>query len=123
MPDGWTDEDVWAYGTSLDEGWPRLGSALITGELNCSGWPVQAPPVSVAAPDAPPMLLVGGRYDPATPFAGAEAMQQALENDTRLLAYEGDGHVALFSDVTGCVYEQERSFLLYGDDPQTGSCP
>lgn len=122
-PEGWTDDDVWAFGASLDEGWPRLGSALLTGELTCAGWPVTAPETRIAAPEAPPLLLVGGLYDPATPWDGADVMIDALDNDSRLLTFEGDGHVAMFGDPSGCVYTQERAFLLYGDDPGVQVCP
>lgn len=121
-PDGWTDTDVWAFGTTLDERWPRLGSSLLTGEIVCSGWSVTAPETSVSAPDAPPLLLVGGLYDPATPWESADAMIDALDNGSALLTFEGDGHVAMFGDASGCTYAAERAFLLYGELPSE-DCP
>lgn len=122
-PAGWTDDDVFAFGAALDVEFPRLGSTLLSGELTCSGWPVSAAAPSVAAPDAPPLLLVNGLWDPATPFDGALALQDALANDSPLLTFEGDGHVAMFSDATGCTYDGIRSFLLDGVVPSGGTCP
>jgi pimeloyl-ACP methyl ester carboxylesterase len=122
-PEGYSDEDVWAFGAQLELDWPELGSALLTGELNCAGWPVTAPVPSVSAPTAPPLLLVNGLHDPATPWAGAEAMQDALGNGSLLLPFDGDGHVAMFSDESWCSYLQIRSYLLDGTEPTVSSCP
>lgn len=122
-PDGWTDEDVYAFGAELDLLYPRIGSALLTGELTCVGWPVRADPVAIDARDAPPMLLANGAYDPATPLGGAVAMRGALGNGSALLTFEGEGHVAIFTDATGCTYSVEREFVLTGDLGGDTTCP
>lgn len=121
-PDGWTDGDVTALGAELDLASPRLGSMLLTGELTCLGWPATAEPPALAAPTAPPLLLVAGERDPATPFASAEATRDALGNDSALLSFGGDGHVAMFVDGSGCAYDAERAYLAYGELP-AGDCP
>lgn len=120
-PADWTEDDVWGFAAEMDAEHPRIGSGMATGELNCLDWPVSAPPVDVAT-SAPPMLLVSGRYDPATPLDSGERLQAALGNGSPLLEYDGDGHVALFTDGTACVYAAERAFLLDGEPP-SGACP
>jgi pimeloyl-ACP methyl ester carboxylesterase len=119
-PDGWVDEDVWAFAAELDADWPRMGAALVTGELNCMDWPVSAPEPSLEAVDAAPLLLVGGAWDPATPLQGAYDLKDALGNESIVLEYAGDGHVAMFND--GCTYVAERGWILDGEAPPE-SCP
>ncbi|MEQ1503943.1 MAG: alpha/beta fold hydrolase [Myxococcota bacterium] len=121
-PDGWTAEDLWALGASLDLDHPRIGSTILTGEANCLDWPVAVAPPSLAADPAPPLLLVVGRNDPATPYDDGIALQAALGNGSEVVTYEGDGHVAMFSDPTGCSYDVIRTFLAEGTIP-TETCP
>jgi pimeloyl-ACP methyl ester carboxylesterase len=120
-PSDWTEDDVWAFGRELEAASPRIGSSILTGELTCLGWPAAAPEVSLAS-TAPPLWLVNGLYDPATPYDGAEAMQDALGNGSTLLPFDGDGHVAMFTDTTGCAYEAERAVLLTGTT-SVEACP
>jgi pimeloyl-ACP methyl ester carboxylesterase len=68
------------------------------------------------------MLLVNGLYDPSSGYSGAEAMRDALDNGSVLVPFDGDGHLALDSDASGCSYEVVRTFLLDGTTPVT-SCP
>lgn len=121
-PADWTDSDVWAFGAHLNTENPRVGLTMLSGELNCQGWPVPSPTLDLGAPAAAPLLLVNGNYDPATPMSGAQAMQTILNNDSVLLSFEGDGHVAFFSDTTGCSYLAEREYLLTGATTST-ACP
>ncbi len=122
-PADWTDDDVFAFGADLDALFPRVGSTLLTGELSCLGWPVQADPVSVDAAGSPPMLLVNGANDPATPLSSAIDLRAALGNGSALLTFEGDGHVALFTDGSGCTYLAEREFVLSGILEDGAVCP
>ncbi|MEZ4235001.1 MAG: alpha/beta hydrolase [Myxococcota bacterium] len=122
-PEGWTDEDVWAYGAQMEADYPLLGWSTLSGELVCSGWPVRSEPIDFSAPDAPPVLLVNSRYDPATPWANADALREALGNGSVLLTYEGDGHIAELSDASGCIGDAMSRFLRRGALPDDLTCP
>lgn len=62
-----------------------------------------AAPGGAAGADAPPVLVIGTRFDPRTPYAGSVAMRQQLGH-ARLLTFEGDGHGAFNNAMNdGCV--------------------
>ncbi|MFD9302108.1 alpha/beta hydrolase [Streptomyces sp. NPDC060048] len=94
-----------------------LGLALI-----CYGRPAGTDFIrKIDHPGAPPMLLVGTRGDPATPYEWTEQTAERLGSGV-VLAYEGEGHTGyLFS---ACVRGYVNRFLLDGQLP-TGaqSCP
>jgi pimeloyl-ACP methyl ester carboxylesterase len=60
---------------------------------------------------APAALVVGNRYDPATPYADAVALSRELGN-ARLLTMDGDGHTAAFADVSPCVDLSVTAYLV-----------
>ena len=64
------------------------------------------------------MLLIGTRYDPATPYVWAEAVSKQLPNN-RLLTYEDDGHTG-YGD-NSCVNAAVDGFLTTGQPPATGT--
>jgi pimeloyl-ACP methyl ester carboxylesterase len=96
---------------------PYAGSGQDEG---CEGWPVAGDGVlDVSAEGAPPMVLIGTTGDPATPYEGAERMQNALgEGVGVLLTYEGEGHGAYGSD--DCIDEAVDEYLLNGMVPEDG---
>lgn len=63
----------------------------------CLSWPATARQDRYAGPwtarTAKPVLVIGNRFDPATPYAGAVAASRLLPN-SRLLTYAGWGHTA-----------------------------
>lgn len=59
--------------------------------------------------DAAPVLVVGTTFDPATPYAGAEALVAELEN-ARLLTMDGDGHTA-YGDNSTCIDVAVENYL------------
>lgn len=74
---------------------PRVGHRAVRGEVANTLWPVRAarPPMVIGpARGAPPFLIIAGAHDGATPIAWAEEMRAALDNDSVLVVYEGDGH-------------------------------
>ncbi len=80
-----------------DDTWPAtLATAL---------WPHPAgrfagPWAYPAAAGAPPILVIGTRFDPRTPYDGAVALRQQLGN-ARLLTFQGDGHTAFNNGASG----------------------
>jgi pimeloyl-ACP methyl ester carboxylesterase len=88
----------------------------------CVGWPKTAEPlVRVAKADTPPILVVGTRGDPATPYANTPAMARALGNGV-VLTWEGDGHTAFGN--TKCIDDAVSRYLVDLETPKDGTtCP
>ncbi|MGP8303420.1 alpha/beta hydrolase [Streptomyces inhibens] len=98
---------------------PLFGPDIAPTLLDCDGWPVPGDDTSrdVAAPDAPPLLLVATTNDPATPYEGALNMARALGNSSIVLTFRGEGHAAYTTGDT-CVQRYVDGFLLHGTMPK-----
>ncbi len=103
---------------SLARRYPLIGFAATVG---CSaGWPPAADPLpAVRAEGAPPILVVGTRYDPATPYSWSQALADALRSGV-LLTYEGDGHTA-FASGNRCIDRIVTRYLVDLDVPPEGT--
>ncbi|MFF2405622.1 alpha/beta hydrolase [Streptomyces sp. NPDC058092] len=91
--------------------------------MGCTGWPVagawKTPDVS--APGAAPVLVIGNTGDPATPYAGAKAMADALGKGVGVrLTYKGQGHGA-YNSGNACVQKAVGGYLLDGRVPAAGT--
>ncbi|UQS21465.1 alpha/beta hydrolase [Amycolatopsis thermalba] len=91
----------------------------------CLGWPVPAanPPHPEPVRGAPPILVVGGTHDPATPLTWARSLSARIEGST-LLVHDGDGHTGLYN--SACVRRHEAAYLISGTpgtSPATRSLP
>jgi pimeloyl-ACP methyl ester carboxylesterase len=99
---------------------PIFGPLLAWGEAGCAVWP--APPTRpvgpVAAPGAPPILVVGTTDDPATPYAWAVNVAKELDHGV-LLTRDGDEHVAYF--YSACVRADVQTYLVDGQTPPPGT--
>ncbi len=110
--------------TELAKEWsstaPTFGPELAWGNLPCASWPAPATfePRAITAQTESPVVLVGTRYDPATPFVWAEAVSKQLPNN-RLVTYEDDGHTG-YGDNT-CVNAAVDRLLLTGEAPAAGT--
>ena len=67
---------------------------------------------------ANPVLVVGNRFDPATPFEGAKAVDELLPNSS-LLTMDGWGHTSMM--LSPCVDEAVSLYLLVGTTPPGGT--
>ncbi|MCI2178143.1 MAG: alpha/beta hydrolase [Ancrocorticia sp.] len=119
------------YPSASDEVWQEMGQRLVssgnvfgdfmaTGEDLCKGWPgnPDEDPGPFTAQGAAPIVLIGTRYDPATPYRWAEEMHSMMENSV-LLTYEGDGHTAYGQGVS-CIQDSVDDYLLNGTVPEDG---
>jgi len=99
---------------------PTFGAYFAWGNLPCSTWPTPATdaPHEITAADSGPILVVGTKYDPATPYAWAESMAKSLAN-AALLSWDGDGHTA-YRRGSACVDRVVDAFLLSGQLPVSG---
>ncbi|PBC81060.1 alpha/beta hydrolase fold [Streptomyces sp. KS_16] len=98
---------------------PLFGPDIAPTLLDCYSWPVAGDDASrdVAAPDAPPILLVATTNDPATPYQGAFNMARELGNSSTVLTFRGEGHAA-YTTGDPCVQRHVDDFLLDGTLPK-----
>jgi pimeloyl-ACP methyl ester carboxylesterase len=99
---------------------PMFGPAFQYSNLGCAYWPV--PPTGHAGPlsadGAPPILLVGGTGDPATPYAWAQAVNKQLAGSV-LLTRNGNGHTSY--DASTCAHSAIDAYLINLTLPAAGT--
>jgi pimeloyl-ACP methyl ester carboxylesterase len=88
----------------------------------CASWPVRGEdsyrgPWSASTPN--PILLIGTRYDPNTPYASARRAERLLGNAV-LLTHDGYGHVS-YSDPSACVERARVAYLVSLITPPRGT--
>lgn len=88
-----------------------FGPALQYAGISCSDWPVKPnrPASPLTADGAPPILLIGGTSDPATPYASAQAVSKEIAGSV-LLTRIGYGHGSYFQST--CVEEATDAYLI-----------
>lgn len=98
-------------GPSLLKASPLFGPALQYSPLVCSYWPVKPTGTIGALPadGAPPILLIGGTQDPATPYAWAQAVNRELTGSV-LLTRRGYGHSSY--DKSACILQAVDGYLI-----------
>lgn len=109
---------------ALAEQWgaqyPLYGSYAAWEVYACSDWPVPAAG-STEPPQyggIPPVLLIGGANDPATPFVWSQRAASQLPGSV-LVTWEGIGHTA--TGYSPCVDEIVTRFMLDGVLPPQGT--
>ncbi|MEU6816733.1 alpha/beta hydrolase [Streptomyces sp. NPDC046860] len=103
---------------------PVFGRYRLTQLLMCYGRPKGTDYIRDAVKDVPsaPILLVGTRGDPATPYRWAEETARRLGPSAVVLDNKGDGHTGYTS--SRCVHRKVDDFLMYGSlPPDRSSCP
>ena len=101
---------------------PIFGAALAWSNLGCTYWPVPATgkPGPILAKGSAKILVVGTKYDPATPYAWAKSLADQLDN-AKLLTFVGDGHTAYFQG-SDCVDNYVDQYFLIGRTPKENVC-
>ncbi len=102
---------------------PRFGPAIALSGLACAYWPVPPAgrPAPVAAPQAPPVVVVGTTRDPATPYEWAVALSEQLESSV-LVTLDGDGHTVYRAGGPECVVQAVDAYLLTARAPAPTRC-
>lgn len=119
-PTDYTVEETVALASQWGAEFPLYGSYAAWEVYACSDWPVPASG-STAPPQyagIPPVLLIGGANDPATPYVWAERAAAQLPGSV-LVTWEGIGHTA--TGYSPCVDELVTQFLLDGVLPPQGT--
>ena len=98
---------------------PHFGPSNAWSELPCAFWPApaQITPHRIAAKGTPPLLVVAGREDPATPYRWGVDLTHELSN-AELLTSDQPGHGAFLSGlscVDGAVSDYLTSLRLPAD--------
>ena len=78
----------------------------------------KANPGPYRAKGSAPIVVIGTKYDPATPYHWAQALHKTLENSV-LLTWEGDGHLA-YPRAGSCIQSPVDKYLLTGEVPKDG---
>jgi pimeloyl-ACP methyl ester carboxylesterase len=102
--------------------YPVVGKALSFWLFGCKYWLGERDLLPVPRDvGAPPILVVGSRYDPVTPYTGAVAMARTLGSG-HLLTWDGHTHTAYGQ--TDCVTRAVDAYLLDLTLPENGTvCP
>ncbi|MFG3440725.1 alpha/beta hydrolase [Nonomuraea sp. NPDC047897] len=90
----------------------------------CSIWPARGSNEAkeVDASGSAPIVVVGGKGDPATPYQWAPRLTRQLKTAT-LVTYEGEGHGA-YGTGSPCIRRAVDGYLLNGKVPgRNVSCP
>ncbi|KUN27488.1 peptidase [Streptomyces antibioticus] len=102
---------------------PIFGDSMAWGMVSCTDWAVAgaADHPDVSAAGSAPILVVGNTGDPATPYAGARRMVDALGAGVGVeLTYKGQGHGA-YDSKNKCVQGAVNGYLLDGKVPPAGT--
>ncbi len=106
----------WSRGAAI----PEMSASMSWSNAPCSSWFAHNPvlPAPANSTTTAPILIVGTRFDPATPYVWAQALSQQLTSST-LLTYEGNGHTA-FGSGSPCIDSAVNEYLLRGTLPTPG---
>lgn len=106
----------WARGAAI----PEMSQSMSWGNAPCSSWFAHNPvlPAAATSTTSAPILIIGTRFDPATPYAWSQSLSQQLPT-SMLLTYEGNGHTA-FGTGSRCIDSAVNEYLLRGTMPATG---
>jgi pimeloyl-ACP methyl ester carboxylesterase len=117
---GPSDAEVVAVATAMASESPLFGPTFARHLTGCREW--SAPRVVLELPTAPstaaPVVVVGTRHDPATPYAGAVSLAEVLGHAV-LLTYEGESHTAMGQ--SACVDHLVERYLVDLQVPPDGS--
>jgi pimeloyl-ACP methyl ester carboxylesterase len=115
--------DIAAYdalGPVFAQASPLFGPWSQYSNYQCAVWPVKAKrqqgPIPVEG--VPPILLVGGTDDPATPYAEAQSVNRQIAGSV-LLTREGNGHTSY--DASACAHSAMDAYLIGLTLPAAGT--
>jgi len=101
--------------------YPLFGASLAL-NLICAQWPGKRDPYPTGKADgAPPILVVGTKGDPATPYEQTPALANMLGVGV-VLTWDGEGHTAY--PQTRCITSAVNEYLINLTVPPVGqTCP
>jgi pimeloyl-ACP methyl ester carboxylesterase len=116
-------QDISAYdqlGPAFAKASPLFGPWVQYANVTCIYWPSKPVgkdgPISVTG--TPPILLVGGTNDPATPYAWSQSVNRQIQGSV-LLTRQGNGHTSY--DSSTCAHAAEDAYLIALTLPAAGT--
>jgi len=109
-----------SLGATYQKASPFFGQWFQYGNLQCGEWPVKLKGSHTPLPiqNAPPILLVGGTNDPATPYVDSQSVNRQISGSV-LLTRQGNGHTSYGS--SACSHSAEDAYLIDLTIPATGT--
>jgi pimeloyl-ACP methyl ester carboxylesterase len=111
----WNSANEKVYKTAPFETWDNAWY-----NASCAFWPVKGPskPLQIDGKDLPPILMLQGTLDPATPYAGAQQAHKLLPS-ARMVVVEGGGNhgQSLEYPANDCVQNYLNNYLESGSVP------
>lgn len=115
--------DISAYdrlGPAFEQASPLFGPWSQYSNYQCAVWPAKPKrdqgPLKVEG--VPPILLVGGTDDPATPYAEAQSVNRQIAGSV-LLTRQGNGHTSY--DASACAHAATDAYLIDLTVPPAGT--
>jgi pimeloyl-ACP methyl ester carboxylesterase len=112
----WQSDTERVYQTAPFEAWDNAWF-----NAACVFWPVKGPakPMQIKGAGLPPILMLQGTLDPATPYAGAQDAHKLLPS-ARMVVVEGGGNhgQSMESPANNCVQSYLNSYLATGALPE-----
>lgn len=112
-----------AEAAELARDYPTVGEYGAWWLFACAYWTVPHQPLpTTALTVTSPVLVIGTRGDPATPYPGVTAFADSIGGKALLLTWSGAGHTAFGR--SPCVGEHVTSYLIGLRTPEQGTvCP
>ncbi len=113
-----TDAQMKAQAAKLTAEAPFMGPLMGYSQVSCVEWPVKpsSPAPAVTPESSVEALVVGTKYDPATPYDWAKQLTSALGEKAVLLTYDAFGHTA-YGRGNECVNKAVETYLAQGTMP------
>jgi pimeloyl-ACP methyl ester carboxylesterase len=122
----WTSDTELVYKTAPFQAWDNAWF-----NAACAFWPVKGPaePLQIKGAGLPPILMLQGTLDPATPYAGAQDAHKLLPSARMVVVVGGGNHgQSLEQPSNSCVEGYLNAYLGTGALPQApgltnATCP
>jgi pimeloyl-ACP methyl ester carboxylesterase len=111
----WDSDTRKVYATAPFEAWDNAWF-----NAACAFWPVHGPatPLRIRGAGLPPILMIQGTLDPATPYAGAQVAHRLLPSARMVVVVGGGNHGQSLADPPNtCVNNYLNAYLATGALP------
>jgi pimeloyl-ACP methyl ester carboxylesterase len=112
----WQSDTLRVYKTAPFQAWDNAWF-----NAACAFWPVKGPaqPLQIKGAGLPPILMLQGTLDAATPYAGAQDAHKLLPSARMVVVTGGGNHgQSLESPANACVQNYLNAYLATGAVPQ-----